>query len=98
MADHIEDTDLKKRHAKKGPRSLINEWYDTQSFLMFQDRLRSTVTVLKMKGSLEMKCFSVVSSHKLLLRVIYAEILNCFILLSPNIYLLAFHKLHAVFF
>lgn len=66
---------------------------------MFQDRLRSTVTVLKMtEGSLEMKCFSVVSSHKLLLTVVYAEILNCFILLSPNIYLLAFHKLHAVFF
>lgn len=98
MADHIEDTDLKKRHAKKGPRtsaarSLINEWHETQSFLMFQDRLRSTVTVLEMKGSLEMK-----SSHKLLLRVVYAEILNCFILLSPNIDLLAFHKLHAVFF
>lgn len=65
---------------------------------MFQDRLSSTVTVLKMAdSSLEMKCFSVVSSHKLLLRVVYAEILNYFILLNSNIYLLAFHKLHVVF-
>lgn len=65
---------------------------------MFQDRLSSTITVLKMAdGSLEMKCFSVVNSRKLLLTVVYADIPNCLILLSSKIYLSAFHELHVVF-